>query len=57
MTTRNIAALPDFDMAVQLRDAEDIAVYLQLALDDEDPSELAHALGVIARARGMTEIA
>lgn len=57
MTTRNIAALPDFDMAEQLRDAEDIAVYLQLALDDEDPSELAHALGVIARARGMTEIA
>lgn len=51
MTTRNIAALPDFDMAEQLRDAEDIAVYLQLALDDEDPSELAHALGVIARAR------
>ena len=46
-----IADLPEFDMAEQLRDAEDIAVYLQLALDDEDPSELAHALGVIARAR------
>ena len=57
MTTRNIAALPDFDMAEQLRDAEDMAVYLQLVLDDEDPSELAHALGIIARARGMTEIA
>ena len=52
-----IADLPTFDMAEQLRDAEDIAVYLQLALDDEDPSELAHALGIIARARGMTEIA
>ena len=44
-------------MAEQLRDAEDIAAYLQLALDDEDPAELAHALGIIARARGMTEIA
>ena len=52
-----IADLPTFDMAEQLRDAEDIAAYLQLALDDEDPAELAHALGIIARARGMTEIA
>lgn len=46
-----IADLPTFDMAEQLRDAEDIAAYLQLALDDEDPAELAHALGIIARAR------
>ena len=52
-----IADLPTFDMAEQLPDAEDIAAYLQLALDDEDPAELAHALGIIARARGMTEIA
>ena len=52
-----IADLPTFDMAEQLRDAEDIAAYLQLALDDEDPAELANALGIIARARGMTEIA
>ena len=52
-----IADLPTFDMAEQLRDAEDIAACLQLALDDEDPAELAHALGIIVRARGMTEIA
>ncbi len=52
-----IADLPTFDMAEQLRDAEDIAACLQLALDDEDPAELVHALGIIVRARGMTEIA
>lgn len=52
-----IAELPTFDMAEQLKTPEDIAVYLQMALDDEDPAELAHALGIIARARGMTEIA
>ena len=53
----NIDNLPTFDMAEQLKTPEDIATYLQLALDDEDPGELAHALGIIARARGMTEIA
>ncbi|WP_298642520.1 addiction module antidote protein [uncultured Cardiobacterium sp.] len=53
----DIAGLPTFDMAEYLQSPEDIATYLQLALDDEDPGELAHALGVIARVRGMTEIA
>ena len=53
----NINDLPTFDMAEQLKTPEDIATCLQLALDDEDPGELAHALGIIARARGMTEIA
>jgi probable addiction module antidote protein len=57
MTTYNTAFLPDFDIIEQFRDVEDMAVYLQLVLDDEDPSELAHALGIIARARCMTEIA
>ena len=46
-----------FDMAVQLRDEQDIAAYLTLVLEEGDPGELAHALGVIARARGMTQIA
>jgi probable addiction module antidote protein len=48
--------LPDFDMAEQLRDDEDIAVYLNLVLEDGDPALLATALGDIARARGMTDI-
>ena len=46
-----------FDMAEQLRDEQDIAAYLTLVLEEGDPGGLAHALGVIARARGMTQIA
>ncbi|MDO5090826.1 MAG: putative addiction module antidote protein [Cardiobacteriaceae bacterium] len=53
----HIAELPTFDMAEQLKTPEDIALYLQLALDDDDPAELAHALGIVARAHGMSEIA
>ena len=52
-----IADLPTFDMAEHLKSEEDVAAYLSLVLEENDPAELAHALGVIARARGMTEIA
>lgn len=52
-----IADLPTFDMAEHLKTDEDVAAYLSLVLEEDDPSELAHALGVIARARGMSEIA
>lgn len=51
-----IADLPTFDMAESLRDEADIQAYLNMVLDEGDPAELAHALGVIARARGMTQI-
>lgn len=52
-----IADLPDFDPAEHLKDDDDMAAYLTLVIDEGDPSELAHALGIVARARGMTEIA
>lgn len=52
-----ISELPDFDMAEHLKTDEDIANYLTLVLDENDPAELTHALGIIARARGMTEMA
>ncbi len=52
-----IADLPTFDMAEHLKTDEDVADYLSLVLEEDDPAELANALGVIARARGMTEIA
>ncbi|MGM0595316.1 MAG: addiction module antidote protein [Pseudomonadota bacterium] len=52
-----IADLPDFDMAEHLKSPEDIAAYLTLVIDEGDDAELAHALGVAARARGMTEVA
>jgi probable addiction module antidote protein len=52
-----IADLPTFDMAEYLKTDEDVAAYLTLVLEEKDSGELAHALGVIARARGMSEIA
>ena len=55
--TTTISDLPDFDLAEHLKTDEDVANYLTLILEENDPAELAHALGVIARARGMTEVA
>ena len=34
-----------------------MANYLTLVLEENDSAELTHALGTIARARGMTEVA
>ena len=53
----NVEELPDFDLAEHLKTDEDIATYLSIVLEDDDSSELMHALGVVARARGMTEVA
>lgn len=53
----HIADLPEFDLAGQLKTEEDIAAYLTVVIEEGDSSELAHALGVAARARGMTDIA
>lgn len=52
-----IADLPDFDMAQQLKSEEDIATYVTMVIEEGDAAELAHALGVAAKARGMSEIA
>ena len=57
MSKTKIADLPEFDLAEHLKTDEDVAAYLTLVLEESDPGELAHALGVIARARGMGEIA
>lgn len=52
-----IADLLDFDMARQLKSEEDIAAYITMVIEEGDAAELAHALGVAAKARGMSEIA
>jgi len=58
MTKRTrITDLPDFDLARQLQSEEDIATYITMVIEDGDISELAYALGVAAKARGMSEIA
>lgn len=49
--------LPEFDMARQLKSEEDIAAYVTMVIEDGDSAELAHALGIAAKARGMSEIA
>ena len=46
-----------FDVANYLHNEDDVAAYLQVALEDGDPALLAAALGDIARARGMTQLA
>jgi len=48
--------LPDFDPARYLRDGEDIAAYLTQVIEEGDTGELAQALGVAARARGMAQV-
>ena len=53
----SVADLPEFDMAEHLDSDQAIAEYLTIVMEENDSSELTHALGVIARARGMSEVA
>jgi probable addiction module antidote protein len=46
-----------FDASSYLKDEADVAAYLQVAIEDGDPALLAAALGDIAKARGMTQLA
>jgi probable addiction module antidote protein len=46
-----------YDAAEYLETAEDMAAYLEAALEDGEPSLIVEALGTIARARGMSQIA
>ena len=52
-----VADLPEFDAAPYLDSEESIAAYLTDILQANDAGLLAAALGDIARARGMSEIA
>ena len=52
-----VADLPDFDMAEMLKTEEDVANYLTLVLEENDIGEFTYALGVVARARGMSVVA
>lgn len=58
MTARiNVDELPEFDAAPYLDSEAAIAAYLTDILEANDSALLAAALGDIARARGMSEIA
>ena len=53
MKTKTIA----WDSAAHLETEDDIAAYLDAVLEEGDPALVAHAIGIVARARGMSEIA
>ena len=40
-----------------LETPEDVCAYIDAVFEDGDPALIAHALGVVARSRGMTGIA
>jgi probable addiction module antidote protein len=46
-----------YDPAEDLTSDEAVALFMAEAFDTEDASYIAHALGVVARAKGMTQIA
>jgi probable addiction module antidote protein len=46
-----------YDIAEYLDSEEAIAAYIDAVLEDGDPALIAHALGAVARARGMSQIA
>lgn len=46
-----------WDPAEHLETEEDMAAYLEAALEEGDPALIAAALGDIARAKGMTQVA
>jgi probable addiction module antidote protein len=50
-------ATTTWDPAEHLQSDEDMAAYLEAALGEGDPALISAALGDIARAKGMTQIA
>ncbi len=56
MAKKKIKTSP-YDSAEYLDTAEAVNAYMEEALETDDPAFIAKALGTIARARGMSEIA
>ena len=46
-----------YDTADTLKTDEDIVAYLEACAEENDPALMAHALGAIARARNMSQLA
>jgi probable addiction module antidote protein len=46
-----------FDAASYLKTAEDVEIYLRVALEENDPEFFQEALGTVARSKGMQAIA
>ena len=58
-STKHRTATVAYDVAEQLRTPEEVAAYLDAWLEEapEDAAGIARALGDIARAKGMTQVA
>jgi probable addiction module antidote protein len=52
-----VSELAEFDASEYLNSDEELAAYLTAVLGENDPALLAAALGDIARARGMSQVA
>ncbi len=50
-----ISDLKEFDAADFINDEEDILNYLNVVLEENDPSALAQAADTIARSKGMSK--
>ena len=46
-----------YDTADYLKTDEEIVAYLEACAEENDPGLMAHALGVVARARNMSQLA
>ena len=46
-----------YDTADYLDSPEAIAAYIEAAFEDGEPALITHALGVVARAKGMSQLA
>lgn len=57
MTTKDSIKLAPFDAAEFLDDDKAIGAYLMEAFESGNPGEIAEAIGTVARARGMTQVA
>ena len=52
-----VSELQEFDAAEYLNNDEEVAAYLTTVLEENDAALLAAAIGDIARARGMSQVA
>lgn len=59
MATIHNERFAPFDAADYLKSEEDIRLYLRVTIEEsgDDPAALVQALGTVARARGMTDLA
>jgi probable addiction module antidote protein len=49
--------LSDWDMAEDIKTAEDVLYFLEAALEENDPEFMLTAIGDIARSKGMAQLA